>query len=119
MANEQLDVSSWRKLQAGEHQRIDVIFYEMADVIQDEPVLLLSPWNQVAVAIWQNGAWRYGPRPGETWDASYPIGWARIHACGWVSHDSVAISLALINELANGDKDNGQEARRSPAKGSE
>ena len=56
----------------------------MEDVPQDRPVILRSRWGQVAIAIWDSGKWRYGPKPGETWDADYPDAWGPIHACGWI-----------------------------------
>lgn len=59
-------------------------FCPMADAPQDKPIILVSPWGQVAVAKWDGSSWRYGPQPGETWDADYPKAWVPIHACGWV-----------------------------------
>lgn len=57
----------------------------MGDVPADRLVVLVSPWGQLAVARWDNGRWRYGPAPGETWDVDYPIGWLLVQACGWPS----------------------------------
>lgn len=55
----------------------------MEDVPHDEPVILVSGAGQIAIAVWDNGKWRYGPRPGQYWDADYPKAWVKVHACQW------------------------------------
>jgi hypothetical protein len=72
------------KLRAALAMSAALAFCPMEDAPRDRAVILVSPWQQVAVAKWDGSAWRYGPQPGETWDADYPLAWVPIDACGWV-----------------------------------
>jgi hypothetical protein len=65
----------------------------MEDAPQDKPIILVSPWAQTAIAIWDEGdcgSWRYGPNPGDTWDAKYPVAWVPVHACEWIARRPAA-----------------------------
>lgn len=52
----------------------------MADAPLDRPIIAISAWGQTVVVVWDQELWRYGPKPGETWDADYPRAWIPLHA---------------------------------------
>ena len=57
----------------------------MADAPLDRPIIAISAWGQTVAVVWDDGRWRYGPEPGETWDADYPRAWIPLHACHWLN----------------------------------
>lgn len=70
-------------------------FCPMNTAPENEPVILVSAWGQKAVAIWDQNCWRYGPNPGDTWEADYPIAWVPVHACGWITTSARSAAEAL------------------------
>ncbi|MBJ7535295.1 hypothetical protein JDN40_14380 [Rhodomicrobium vannielii ATCC 17100] len=55
----------------------------MIDAPEGKLFIAVSAWGQFAVVIREGGTLRYGPKPGQTWDAAYPVGWLPIHASEW------------------------------------
>lgn len=60
-----------------------ISFKSMSEAPKDRPIFVITSWNQTGVVIFDRGRWRYGPKPGDTWDGDYPVGWVEITACEW------------------------------------